>query len=218
MTTTITAVQGTRINHGLLIRLTVNGTVYRLANLYNPITWNGESYTALGHFLGISEIQEDLRATNNQLSVSISGIPSTQVGEPNYIGLILQQPVKGSRIQIYRAFFDPETRQLLANQVFLRFNGYISNFTLAEGNNQFEKDSTNTITLQCANINAIIERRVVGRRTNPTDFGTDTGMYRVPIISNTSFDFGKPYVPAGTGGGAGTTPDSTNNFIESSGA
>ena len=210
MTTTITAVQGTRINHGLLIRLTVNGTVYRLANSYNPVTWNSESYTALGNFLGISEIQEDLRATNNQITVSISGIPSGVVGEPNYIGLILQQPVKGSRIQIYRAFFDPDTRLLMANQVYLRFNGYISNFTLAEGNNQFEKDSTNTITLQCANINAIIERRVVGRRTNPTDFGADTGMYRVPIISNTSFDFGKPYVPAGTGGGADSIPDNIN--------
>jgi hypothetical protein len=215
MTTTITAVQGTRINHGLLIRLNVNGTIYRLANTYNPLTWNGESYTALGHFLGISEIQEDLRATNNSITVSLSGIPSDVSGEPNYIGLMLQEPIKGSRIQIYRAFFDPDTRQLLANQVFLRFSGYVSTFTLAEGNNQFEKDSTNTITIQCANINAIIERRIGGRRTNAADFGTDTGMYRVTTIANRSFDFGKPYVaptnPTEPGGG-------DNSFIESPGA
>lgn len=193
MSTTITAVQNTRIRHGLLIRIEINGTVYRVANTYNPITWNSESYTALGHFLGISEMQEDLRATNNSLSVTLSGIPADVEGEPNYIGLMLQEPIKGSRIKIYRAFFDPDTGQLLSNQVFLRFSGYVSNFTLAEGNAQFEKTSTNTITLQCSNLNGIIERRISGRRTNEADFGSDTGMQNVVKISNRSFDFGKPY-------------------------
>lgn len=215
MSTTITAVQGTRIRHGLLIRLDINGTIYRIANTYNPITWNGESYTALGHFLGITEIQEDLRATNNTISVTLSGIPSDVAGEPNYIGLMLQEPIKGSRIQIYRAFFDPDTGLLLNNQVFLRFSGYVSNFSLAEGNGQFEKSGVNTITLQCSNINGIIERRISGRRTNAKDFDTDTGMYRVVEISNRSFDFGKPYSPPTTpndgsgGGGEFVQPEST---------
>lgn len=216
MSTSITAVQSTRINHGLLVRLDINSTIYRVANTYNPITWNGESYTALGHFLGISEIQEDLRATNNSLSVSLSGIPADVEGQPNWIGLMLQEPIKGSRIKIYRAFFDPDTGELLSNQVFLRFSGYVSNFSISEGNSQGEKDSVINVTLQCANINAIIERRVSGRRTNPTDFGTDTGMKEVVKISNRQFNFGQPFTATapvdGGGGGGDFTP------LESTGA
>ena len=207
---TIPALNSTRIRHGLLIRITVNGTVYRLANTWSPITWNSENYLALGHFLGTSEFQDDLRTTNNSIQITLSGIPADpeEPDTPSYPAIILNSRIKGSRVQIYRIFFDPVTQEFLADQTSLRFSGYISNFTITDGLDNQTRANTRTCVVQCSSVNAIIERRITGRRTNPTDqrnlYPADTGMDRVIKISNTSFDFGRPYTNSGTGGGSGS--------------
>jgi uncharacterized membrane protein YgcG len=224
MTIEIPALQGTYVKHGLLIDLTVNTSTYYLANTYNPITWNGNEYIALGHFMGISEIQDDIKATSNTLQLTLTGIP-TESSDPdriNYIGLMLNSNIKGSRVQIRRAFFDTTTGQLLSDQVYLRFSGYISNYTLTDNVDTSGKTAINTIVAQCSSIHAVLEKRIVGRRTNDSDqklfYPGDTGFDRVKVISNKSFDFGKPYSrPAGqdsggtdpsySGGGGGSSSD-----------
>lgn len=206
------AVTATSITHGLLIDLTVNTTTFYIANTYSPIVYNGNTYSALGHFLGITDIQNDIRATNNSLTVSLSGVPS-QGGEtePSWIGLILTSKIKGSRIEIRRVFFDADTKAILPGQVYLRFKGYVSNFSLADTIDSTTLIGTTSVSLQCSNINAVIEKRLGGRRTNEIEqrrrYPTDTGMDRVRVISGKAFDFGKPYVapvdnttPVGNGG------------------
>ena len=210
---TIPAVSSTYVRHGVLIKLTVNGTVYTIANTYGPIVYNGTTYQGLGHFLGMDQIQDDLRPTNNALQISLSGIPKT-VGEAgltgynSYVAFILDQKIKGSLVEVYRAFFDTTTNQLLTDSVSLRFSGYISNFSITDGMDLENKDNTKTVVITCSSVNGILERQISGRRTNPTDhralYPNDDSMDRVPIISNTAFDFGKPYVASGTGGGAGS--------------
>lgn len=209
---TIPAVTESQVKHGVLMKLTVNGTDYFIANTYKPITYQGDTYLGLGHFLGMDQIQDDLRATSNQLQISLSGIPKAS-GElglgtySSYVSLILDQKIKGSLIKIYRAFFNLTTDELLADSVSLRFSGYISNYSITDGLDLDAKLNTKTVILQCASVNAILERRIAGRRTNSTDqkffYPTDIGMDRVAVISNTSFDFGKPYTGGGTGGGSG---------------
>jgi hypothetical protein len=75
--------------------------------------------------------------------------------------------------------------------------------------------NTRTVIIQCSNVNSIIERRIAGRRTNSTDqnffYPGDTGMDRVLAISNTAFDFGKPYTGPETGGGSGSGGSGGNN-------
>lgn len=228
MTIEIPALQGTHVKHGLLIDLTVNTSTYYIANTYNPITWNGNNYVALGHFMGISEIQDDIKATNNSLQLTLSGIPA-EAGDAdniNYIGLILNSNIKGSRVEIRRAFFDTTTGELLDDQVFLRFSGYISNFTLTDSVDTEGRSAVNTVVAQCSSIHAVLEKRIVGRRTNDTDqqyyYPGDTSFSRVAVISNKSFDFGKPYSPPagqhnggnyGGGGGGGGRGDSGNISI-----
>jgi len=195
----IPAVQGTNVRHGMLIRLTVNGTVYRLANTWSPITFNGENYQALGHFLGVNQMQDDLKITNNSIQLSISGIPkdASEPDTPNYMGLILDERIKGSKVQIYRIFFNPTTNELLSGQTSLRFSGYISNFNLSDSVDIDSRSGTNNIVVECSSIHAILEKKISGRRTNSTDqkglYPSDTGMDRVVAISQTAFDFGKPY-------------------------
>ncbi len=214
MAITIPAVASTRVRHGLLIKLVVNGTNYFIANTYGPVTYQGDTYLGLGHFLGMDQIQDDLKATNNGLQISLSGIPKA-TGEQgldsyaSYVALILDQKIKGSLIQIYRVFFDIDTMALLTNSVSMRFSGYISNFSITDGIDLEAKNNTKTVVITCASVNSILERQITGRRTNQADqrslYPDDASMDRVAIISNTAFDFGKPYTGDGTGGGSGSS-------------
>ena len=205
MTTSIPALASTSIKHCLLIDIVVNDTTYYLSNAFGPLTFNGNTYTQLGNFLGMSEIQDDLRATNNQINIQLTGIP-TDDGSPSYMNIALNSNLKGSRVKIYRAFFDT-AGNYTPSQVYLRFDGYVSNFSLNENWDQDNKMTSSTIGIQCANIHAIIEKQYSGRRTNETDqqfwYPGDTGMYRVKALADTQFDFGKPYVAPVTGGGGG---------------
>ena len=199
------------IRHGMLIDLNVNGTVYYLSNLYSTLTWNGHEYQTMGSFLNITEMQNDLRATNNQLTVGLSGIPVSE-DTPDFLNVVLSSKVKGSRIKIYRAFFNPNTLTVI--DVYLRYNGYVSNYSLSENWDQGDRLVSNSISLACSNVNAIIERQYAGRRTNPGDqekwFPNDTGMYRVKLLADTQFDFGKK-LEAGTAGTTTAPPDTSSN-------
>lgn len=208
MATSIPALQSSSIKHCMLIDITVNTTTYYISNAYAPIVYAGNTYTQLGHFMGMSEIQDDLRITNNQIGIQLSGIPPDD-GSPNYMGVVLNSNIKGSKVQIYRAFFDVATGDYVATQVYLRFSGYVSNYSLSENFDQDNKLVSNTIGIQCSSIHAIMEKKYTGRRTNDADqqrwFPGDTGMYRVKILADSQFDFGKPYsAPA-----SASTPETT---------
>ena len=214
MATTIPALQLTSIKHCLLVDITVNTTTYYISNAYSPIVYNGNTYTQLGHFMGMSEIQDDLRITNNQIGIQLSGLPPDD-GSPNYMGVVLNSNIKGSKVQIYRAFFDVSTGDYVATQVYLRFSGYVSNYSLSENFDQDNKLVSNTIGIQCSSIHAIMEKKYTGRRTNDADqqrwFPGDTGMYRVKILADSQFDFGKPY-------SAPSTPSAPDTSFSGDGA
>jgi hypothetical protein len=196
MSISIPAVTQTSIKHCLLVDITVNTTTYYISNAYAPITYNGHTYTQLGHFMNMSEVQNDMRTTNNQISITLSGIPPDD-GSPNYMNMVLNSNVKGSRIEIRRAFFNIANGFYDPTQVYLRYSGYVSNYSLNENWDQDNKLATNSIGIQCSSINAIMEKKYSGRRTNDGDqqfwFPGDTGMSRVRTLADSQFDFGKPY-------------------------
>tara|TARA_R100001460_G_scaffold38649_1_gene73176 strand:+ start:10762 stop:11403 length:642 start_codon:yes stop_codon:yes gene_type:complete len=202
MATTITPVQQDHISSCLLVDLTLDGTTYYISGAYKPVTYNSNTYTELGSFLQVSEFQEDIRTTNGDISLTLSGIPSEQ----NYLSLILTTPVKGGNISVYRGFYDTTTHELDTSQVYKRFQGVITNFAIQE---DFTPGSTltNSVTVTCASINAILENKINGQRTNPDDrdrlFPSDAVFDRVPQLYNISFDFGKEYQGYGYGGGGG---------------
>ncbi len=204
MTTNIPAVQQSSIKHCLLVDIVVNSSTYYISNAYSPISYNGNTYTQLGNFLGMSEMQDDLKITNNQISLQLSGIPPDD-GSPNYMNIALNSNLKGSRVSIYRAFFDINSGNYDPTQVYLRFQGYISNYSLNENWDQDGKLVTNQIGIQCSSIHAVLEKKYSGRRTNDSDqqfwFPGDTGMWRVKYLADASFDFGKPYTASSGGGG-----------------
>jgi len=201
MSILIPAVNKPNIQHCMLIDLVVNDVTYRISNAYSAIVYDGNTYTQLGYLLSMTELQDDLKSTNNQISLVLSGIPpvTTPTGpddDQNYMSIALNSNLKGSRIKIYRAFFDIDSGLYDAQQVYLRFNGFVNNYSLNENWDEGSQLTSNTIGIQCSSVNAILEKSYGGRRTNENDqlywYPGDTGMYRVKSLSDTQFDFGKP--------------------------
>jgi hypothetical protein len=202
MATTITPVQQDHISSCLLIDLTLDTTTYYISSAYKPVTYNSNTYTELGSFLQISDFQEDIRTTNGDISITLSGIPSEQ----DYLSLILTTPVKGGNVVVRRGFYDTSNHELDTNEVYNRFTGVITNFAIQEDFTPTET-LTNSVTVTCASINTLLENRISGQRTNPEDrerlFPSDAVFDRVPQLYNISFDFGKEYQYRGGGYGGG---------------
>ena len=210
MAQTIAAVNNPGIEHGVLIDLSLpdpttgDAILYRISNCYTNVVYNGNTYTALGGFLQVTDIQGDLQSTNNDITLGLSAIPA------DYIEAILKQEIKGGTIRIYRAFFDSATQGLQViggvPQVFLRFDGIINNFAVQEDVASYQTaDVTHTISVSASSILAVLENRVSGRRTNEQSYQqfygeanitgnilTDPSMSRVVALRAASFDFGRP--------------------------
>lgn len=221
MTTTISAVDLERsIEYGVLIDLTLDGTTYYISNCYKDVVHNGNTYQALAGFLTVSEIQSNISNANDEIQVSLSAIP------PNYIAAVLGEPIKGGELNIYRAFFDYKTQEVITGQIYKRFAGIISNYSVQEDLDVTNAEPTvnHTITIIASSIMGVLENKYAGRRTNRQDYqivyaeisnsALDPSMNRVETLFNSSFDFGKPYVaPAantvsgvpGMGGGRGNS-------------
>lgn len=197
MATTITEVTANNIKHCLLIDLTLDTTTYYISNSWKAITSGGNSYTELGAFLSVGEFQEDIKTTNGDLNMVLTGIPAGNVQT------VLQNPVKGGAVSISRAFFDDN---YAVTNVYPRYKGVITNYNISENLDLENGDVTYTVGISVASINTILENRVNGQRTSPQDrnqfFSGDKTFDRVPVINGTTFDFGREYT-GGTGYGGG---------------
>jgi hypothetical protein len=163
-----------------------------------PVTIDGELYPAVGALLNVTEISNEMKASQSEVTITLSGIPQ------EYMSAILENPIKGSPVQIRRAFFNTNGQLLnVPGNPILEFSGVINNFNVDEG---WESDSaqtvTTTISLTCSSIMSVLLNKVSGRRTNQADqtywFPGDLSMNRVAVISDAVFDFGgtTPSTPA----------------------
>jgi len=204
MSTNIPAVQGDNIQTVLFVTLgPIEGNVYYVANTYKPYTVNSNSYTALGSFMGLTDIKDELRVSNGDVGLTFNGIPTDQ----DYVSLVLNSKVKGAPVQIDRGFIQSDGT-LLNSTVYTRFKGIINNFSISESREPFDNETYHSVTLQCSNINAVLENKVAGRKTNEEGmkeyFATDGSWDRVATLMSTAFDFGKGYGENATSGGGGS--------------
>lgn len=218
MTTAITAVDTeNHISHAVFIDLTLDETTYYLTSAYRPILVGSNIYQQQGWFLQVSTMTDDLKTTNGDVVVSLSGIPNSQ------LTLVMNQPIKGGDIVIRRGFFDTQTNTLLPGQLYTRYRGIITNYSIEENFDALGGELTHTISVVCSSLNNLLENRVSGQRTNGTDrkrfYPGDISFDRVKDLQNTSFDFGKEYTGGtgyggGGGGGGGGRPFEDFNYQE----
>ncbi len=147
---------------------------------------DGETYTPLGNLLSISDTTSELRTTNQDITITISGIPDTNLGE------VLYSKLKGSNVQVYRAYFTQAGSQISTTQG--RWKGTINNYNIDEEYDVLATDATNSIQINCISSHNLLERKIAGLKTNPNSLktyaATDTSFDRVPTLIGSQFDFG----------------------------
>jgi hypothetical protein len=169
------------------VKITIDG--YGDLNMSNhrvSYTIGSDTYNTLGDLLAVTEATSELTASDKRITITISGVPQ---GNRN---LVENYYVKGSPVEIRRAFFDPVTGALLsvAGNPALRFTGIVTNFGISEDWNQNDKTASNTIMFDCASTMILAKRKKTGRKTNPDDFPADRSFDRVPQLSQSNFAFG----------------------------
>jgi hypothetical protein len=152
---------------------------------------NGVDYLPLGKLMGISQTSSDLKVTGNQLNITIAGVPNSSIFE------IVNSKIKTSAIEVFRAFYNPTDGTLLpiTPNPIGRFIGIVSNYSLEEQWDSYNKSSTNTLILVCSSQVDILGKKIAGRCTSPSSmkkfFPNDASMDRVPVLEKATFDFGK---------------------------
>jgi len=197
MTTTMAALSAPSINHAEFVRLTMPDATYTFCNAAAPIVFDGVTWQGMGSFLGISEIQRDIKASSYDMRLMLTGI------DPNNIAMILDSDIKGSTVEIWRGFLDSNNQIITTptNQFFKRYQGIISNFAINEDYNEQLRMRIATAIASCSSMRLVLQNRVSGMRTNSTNWQTfypaDTSMNRVNVIAGLYFDFGKPPISGG---------------------
>lgn len=151
----------------------------------------GDTYVGLGKLVSMSGSTSELRASSNDLTITISGVPDTSISE------IINSRIKGSAVTVYRGLYDASSGTFLSSVTgnpVIRFKGFVNNISLEEDYDVENRISSNTIVFTCSNIVDIFENKIAGRKTNPSSnkkfFSTDISMDKVPNLTSTEFDFG----------------------------
>lgn len=192
MATSMNALSSASIRHAEFVRLTIDTTVHTFCNAAAPITVNGITFANLGALMSISDIQRDIKATSDDLTVTITGI------DPANVGMILSNDIKGSVIEMWRGFLNSENQIITSpsQQFFKRYQGIINNVSISETFNEEMRTRVATCAMSCASFRLILENRMSGIKTNPVSwkqfYPNDISMDRTPIIQNQYFDFGAP--------------------------
>ena len=176
-------------------------STYTFSSSYQMETIDGVEYTPLGGLLSVGAQQKDLRVTEADTSISLSGI------DGNNINLVLANKVKGSQLEILRGFYSDT--YVLGN-VYPRFNGIITNYTITE--DRQDQDDNFTVIVNASSFKSVLENRIAGRYTNKESWRSfspnDASMDNVYSIAGRSFDFGGnparySYTSGGGSGGGG---------------
>lgn len=194
--TTINAVNSPSIRHAEFVRMIVgqpgSTTTYTFCNASAPITIDGITFTNLGALLGVGDVQRDIKATSDDMTISLTGI------DPTWVGVILGTYIKGSYVEVWRGFLD-DNNQIITTpttQFFKRYQGIINNVSISENFDSQMRTRVATCSVSCSSMRRILENRMSGVKTNQQSwqffYDTDTSMDRVATIANTYFDFGKP--------------------------
>lgn len=176
--------------------------LYTFSSSYTSDTIGGIEYTPLGGLLAVGPQNRNLRVTSGDTSIQISGVSGNNI----YAVLESQGKIRGSKLEITRGFFNPNT-MVLSNAV-VRFTGIVTNYSIQEDRQELEDNFT--VTLDASSYKTVLENRIAGRKTNKNSWqyfdSTDSAMNNVNSLAGFTFDFGadpksKTVVPGYSGGG-----------------
>ena len=97
-------------------------------------------YQSVGQFLGFSAVQEEKIFTTSEVTISLSGLPSHELGT-DFISDILQYDYVDKDVRIFRTFFDRDVEI----GSFLMFKGRVDSPVIKENPND-----TTTLATTCS--------------------------------------------------------------------
>lgn len=172
----------------IFVKLVIEGydTLY-FSDYHKEFSFGGDTYDGLGQLLAVGRTEDNLRAAPSELTISISGIPSSNVTD------ILNNPVKGSKCEIYRGFFNVETGELIsvAGNPAGKFRGVVSNYDITDDLAVGNDTGNVSLLLAVTSEVALLGNKINGRRTNAADF-PNGDMARVLPLQKSNFNFGAP--------------------------
>ncbi len=152
----------------------------------------GITFSNLGALLSVGDVQRDIKATSDDMTIALTGI------NPTNVALILSNDIKGSLVEVWRGFFNSNNQIITTptTQFFKRYQGIINSVSITEDFNAEARTRIATCSISCSSMRRILENRLSGVKTNQNNwqfiYPNDTSMNRVAEISNTFFDFGSP--------------------------
>jgi len=130
------------------------------------------TYTSAGHLLSVSRVDETLEAKQNSIRVALDGIQSSLLANP-IIPLIENNPVLGSRLAIYRGYWDEYEGQFF-DTPYLRWEGVVNKYSTnashgPEGDIVVQIEARNLVSALLETINGRYTSEESFARLNPED-------------------------------------------------
>lgn len=160
---------GNSLTEVFLLKInTTSSPVYYTSGPFN-IDYDGNTYTAQGNFLTMSEGQETAEVQIHSVNIIISAV------ETSNITTFATSDMINKDVEIYRAYLNPVTMQLngdsAGDAVFLAFKGKVAGYQVT--NNVSTADIQLQVSSQFINFTRKNGRRsnlVNFQREHPTDF------------------------------------------------
>lgn len=195
MTTPIVPIQNTNnIRYADFIQVVAGTQTFMFANTASSITVpavSSQPFDGLGQLVGIGKVQRDIKSTAGQTTITLNGIDTAM------LGWVLGQDIKGSQITMWKGFFDTSGNLITTGGtggLYQYFYGFVNTFSIGEQWMEEARMYVGSITVSAANIQMILQNRIVGRFTNDASWeyfdSGDTSMNRVATISTIYYAFG----------------------------
>jgi len=174
----------------------VGSSVYNATNYYFSSTYRDETFevdgnpTTFEHLGGLLQVgvqQRDIKASGFDTAIMLMGV------DPNEVYRVVGRETKGSRIRIWRGFYDEHYQ--MTGAPYLRFTGIVTSYNTTEEYEVLAGDNTISLVLNCSSTKYILENMFKGRKTNRESWrqfdDTDTSMDNIVTLTTQKFDFGK---------------------------
>jgi hypothetical protein len=139
-----------------LLKIVFDTSTVYMTDAYRTITWDGQTWLAMGHFLSFGDIDESSGVEVSSCTIGLSGVDQT------YISLFLSNSFIDREVSIWKGFLD--TSMAVISSPVLIFSGRINKPGLTE-------DPTNGTCILAVEASShwVDFQRIPGRHTNNTE-------------------------------------------------
>ena len=172
--------------------------IERFSTLNRGVTLDGNYYEPMKNIVSITPVKNQLKGSDQGVTFSFTGHAKadTQGDFSTLIENMMDRgaiKTKGSQVIIRRAFFTPDTNELLELDVnpVIRYIGIVTNWSFKETYDPLSKTGSLVVTLNTTDLKSYMTQLVTGRTTSPEDDAfNDKNFDRVKDLAGTSIQWG----------------------------